>query len=48
MSEEELKELIREEIDKYLSGEGKAELGFLAAEAINEKRRAAGQTDLDL
>lgn len=48
MSEEELRDLIREEIEKYLSGEGRAELGETAAEAINEKRRAAGQTELNL
>ena len=48
MDEETLRMIVREEIEKWLSGEGRQRLGALAAEAINEKRRVLGETDLHL
>lgn len=48
MDEEVLRTIVHEEIEKWLSGEGRQRLGVLAAEAINEKRRALGETDLHL
>lgn len=48
MDEETLRMIVREELVKWMAGEGRRELGTLAAEAINEKRRALGETDLHL
>ena len=48
MDEETLRMIVREELVRWMKGEGRQELGALAAEAITEKRRALGETDLRL